>query len=154
MNANKITLAQLADHVGSELGVSSWIAIDQARIDQFAHCTDDHQWIHVDVERARRERPSVGTVAHGYLTLALVAPTSFEVLSTRIAATETLNYGLDKVRFPAFVRSGARVRNRIKLLSIEDKGNGRHLLTTENSFEIENEAKPGVVATALLLVAA
>jgi acyl dehydratase len=154
MNDSKVTLAQLADQVGCELGVSSWFTIDQARIDQFAHCTDDHQWIHVDVDRARRERPSVGTVAHGYLTLALVAPTSFEVLSSRVETKETLNYGLDKVRFPAFVRSGARVRNRIRLLAIEDKGNGRHLLITENSFEIENEPKPGVVATALLLVAA
>lgn len=153
MSDPQLAPAQLAEHIGTELGVSSWITIDQARINEFAHCTGDHQWIHVDVERARRERPAVGTVAHGYLTLSLVAPTSFEILMSRVSVKEALNYGLDKVRFPAFVRSGARVRNHIKLVAVEDKGNGRCLLTPENSFEIENEAKPGVVATALVLLA-
>ncbi len=153
MSQPKLAPAQLAEHVGTELGVSSWITIDQDRINEFAHCTGDNQWIHVDVERARRERPDVGTVAHGYLTLSLLAPTSFEILVSRVSVKEALNYGLDKVRFPSFVRAGSRVRNHIKLVSVEDKGKGRYLLTTENSFEIENEAKPGVVATALVLLA-
>jgi acyl dehydratase len=153
MSEPKLSPAELAKHVGNELGVSSWMTIDQARINEFAHCTGDHQWIHVDVERARRERPDVGTVAHGYLTLALLAPTSFEILMSRVSVKEALNYGLDKVRFPTFVRSGARVRNHIRLLSVEDRGKGRYLVTTENTFEIENEARPGVVAIALVLLA-
>ena len=153
MSQPKLSLAELAQHVGGELGVSSWITIGQDRINEFAHCTDDHQWIHVDVERAQRERPDVGTVAHGYLTLSLLAPTAFEILMSRVSVKEALNYGLDKVRFPAFVRSGSRVRNRIKLVSMEDKGNGRYLMTTENTFEIENGAKPGAVAIALVLLA-
>lgn len=154
MSEPKLAPAQLAEHVSTELGVSSWISIEQSRIDEFAHCTGDHQWIHVDVERARRERPSVGTIAHGYLTLSLVAATSFEILMSRVAVTEALNYGLDKVRFPTFVRSGSRVRNHVKLLSVEEKGNGRYLVTTENTFEIENETKPGLVAIALVLLTA
>lgn len=153
MNESKLAPASLTEHVGQLLGTSSWILIDQNRINGFAHCTCDHQWIHVDIERARRERPGVGTVAHGYLTLSLLAPTSFEVLMSRVSLSEAVNYGLDKVRFPAFVRAGSRVRNHIKLVSVEEKGNGRYLLTTENTFEIENEVKPGVVATALVLLA-
>lgn len=152
MSQSLIAPAELAAHVGTELGVSNWIKIDQQRINEFAHCTLDNQWIHVDVERARRERPDLGTVAHGYLTLALMAPTIMEVLSGRIAFKEAINYGLDKVRFPSFVRSGARVRNHIKLVAVEDKGNGRQLMTTENTFEIEGEAKPALVATALAYV--
>ena len=153
MSQPKLAPAQLAEHVGTELGVSSWITIDQDRINEFAHCTGDHQWIHVDVERAAKESPAGGTIAHGYLVLALLAPTGMEILVPRIRAKQILNYGLDKVRFPSFVRAGSRVRNHIKLVSVEDKGKGRYLLTTENSFEIENEAKPGVVATALVLLA-
>lgn len=145
---------ELAGHIGQTLGTSSWITVDQDRINQFADCTNDQQWIHVDIERARRERPDIGTVAHGYLTLALLAPTSFEVLMSRISPLkEAINYGLDKVRFPSFVRAGSRVRNHIRLLSVEDKGKGRYLLTTENSLEIEGEAKPGLVATALVVLA-
>ena len=153
MSETRLTPAQLTQHVGTKLGISTWIQVDQVRIDEFAHCTGDRQWIHVDVERAQRERPNVGTVAHGYLTLSLVAPTLFEILSSLVATKEAINYGLDKVRFPAFVRSGARVRNHIKLMAVEDKGQGRFLLTTENSFEIESETKPGLVATALVVVA-
>ena len=153
MSEAKIQPAQLADYVGKELGVSSWIVIDQTRVNEFAHCTEDHQWIHVDVERAKRERPNLGTVAHGYLTLSLLAPTTFEILSSRLALKEAINYGLEKVRFPNFVRTGSRVRNRIKVAGLEDKGEGRYLMTTENTVEIEGETKPAVVAMALVLLA-
>jgi acyl dehydratase len=146
-----MALADLATHVGEEMGVSSWTLLDQARIDEFAHCTGDHQWIHVDTERAARESPFGGTVAHGFLTLSLLAPTGFEVLLTRIAPKSVVNYGLDKVRFVAPVRSGKRVRNRIKIAAVEHKGGGRYLVTTENTMEIEGEPKPALIASVLAI---
>lgn len=106
MSAATIPPAELAARVGTELGVSSWITVGQQRIDEFAQCTEDHQWIHVDVERARRESPFKDTIAHGYLTLALLAPTTFEILSANVAIRQAVNYGLDKVRFLAPVRAG------------------------------------------------
>lgn len=144
--------ADLATQVGQEIGVSSWIAVEQARINEFAHCTDDHQWIHVDVERATRESPFKAPIAHGYLTLALLAPMSVEALISRIEAKQFVNYGLEKVRFLAPVRAGKRVRNRVKIVAVEDKGNGRWLLTTENTVEIEGEDKPALIATALAML--
>jgi len=138
--------AELGTHVGQEIGTSSWITVDQRRIDEFAHCTADHQWIHVDVDRAARESPFGGTVAHGFLTLSLLAPTAFEILLSRLQAKQAVNYGLEKVRFLAPVRAGKRVRNHVKVVAVEDKGNGRVLLTTENTIEIEGEDKPALVA--------
>ena len=152
MSVQSLSLANIEAFVGRELGASQWMTLDQRRIDAFAECTDDRQWIHVDVERARRESPLGTTIAHGYLTLAMIAPSTFEVLAEPAGITRALNYGLDRVRFLAPVKSGARVRNRIKLLAAEPKGEGRLLLTTENTIEIENEAKPALVAHALVLV--
>jgi acyl dehydratase len=144
-----IPAADLVKYVGEEVGASSWTLLDQARIDEFAHCTGDHQWIHVDAERAAREGPFGGTIAHGFLTLSLIAPTSFEVLFARIRPKSVVNYGLEKVRFMAPVRSGQRVRNRIRIAALEHKGVSRYLITTENTIEIEGEAKPALVAYAL-----
>ena len=144
--------AELADKAGQEIGVSSWIEVGQRRIDEFAHCTEDRQWIHVDVERAAKESPAGGTIAHGYLVLALLAPTGMEILVPRVRAKQILNYGLDKVRFPAPVLAGKRVRNRIKLAAAEDKGGGRWLLSLENTVEIEGGDKPALVATTLAMV--
>jgi acyl dehydratase len=144
----------LSSPIGTELGISGWITIDQPRIDEFAHCTGDHQWIHVDRERAKRESPFGDTVAHGYLTLALLAPTTFEILTANVALKQALNYGLDKVRFLAPLRSGKRVRNRIQVLGVEDKGGGRFLVTTQNTVEIEGEPKPALVAIALAMLIA
>jgi acyl dehydratase len=152
MSAKHMPVAELAKHVGEEIGVSSWTSLDQARINEFAHCTGDHQWIHVDAERAAREGPFGGTVAHGFLTLALLAPTAFEVLLTRIAPKSVVNYGLDKVRFVAPVRSGKRVRNHIRITAVEDKGGGRYLVTTDNTIEIEGESKPAVTASVLAVL--
>jgi acyl dehydratase len=146
MTTARISPAELGSHVGEELGASSWITVDQQRIDEFAHCTEDHQWIHVDAERAAKESPFGGTVAHGFLTLALVAPTTFEVLLPRLQLKQAVNYGLEKVRFLAPLRAGKRVRNHIKVAATEDKGGGRVLLTTENTFEIEGEDKPALIA--------
>ena len=152
MTSSRTTPAQLDALLGQEIGVSSWITIDQQRIVEFAHCTGDHQWIHVDVERARRESPFGGTVAHGFLTLSLLASTGFEVLRQRVEVQQAVNYGLEKVRFLAPVRAGKRVRNHVKVTGVEDKGNGRVLLTTENTFEIEGEDKPALVALFLAML--
>jgi len=145
----RMPLSDLVKHVGEEMGISSWITLDQARISEFAHCTGDHQWIHVDAERAARESPYGTTIAHGFLTLSLIAPTAFEVLVARVEPTSVVNYGLEKVRFLAPVRAGKRVRNRIKLAAVDDRGNGRYLVTTNNTMEIEGEIKAALLATAV-----
>ena len=152
MTSSRITPAQLGALLGQEIGASSWITIDQPRIVEFAHCTEDYQWIHVDVERARRESPFGGTVAHGFLTLSLLASTALEVLLQRVEVKQAVNYGLEKVRFLAPVRAGKRVRNHVKVTGVEDKGSGRVLLTTENTFEIEGEDKPALVALSLAML--
>jgi acyl dehydratase len=154
MPAEQLSLANLGEFIGRELGVSKWIAMDQQRVDQFANCTEDHQWIHVDAERAARESPFGGTIAHGYLTLATVAHGLFEILVIPAGISQVLNYGLDKVRFLAPVRTGSRVRNRLRLLSIEAKGGGRTLLTLENTMDIEGHDKPALIAVVLMMALA
>jgi acyl dehydratase len=151
MTDNIMPVGDLVKHVGEEIGASSWTLLDQARINEFAHCTGDHQWIHVDAERAARESPFGGTIAHGFLTLSLLAPTGFEVLLARIAPKSVVNYGVDKVRFVSPVRSGKRVRNRIKIAAVEPKGGGRYLVTTENTMEIEGETRPALIASVLAI---
>lgn len=150
--ADTISLQDLTKLVGHDIGVSPWIALDQARIDAFAACTEDHQWIHVDAARAARDSPFRGTIAHGYLTLSLISATAEALLMSRLAVRQVLNYGLDKVRFLAPVRAGKRVRNSIKLLALEDKGAGRHLLTMECTFEIEGEERPALLAVSLAML--
>jgi acyl dehydratase len=154
MSNEPFSLVNIEAFVGRELGASQWTTLDQRRIDEFADCTGDRQWIHVDVERARRESPLGTTIAHGYLTLAMIAPSTFDILVEPAGIAQALNYGLDRVRFIAPVKSGARVRNRIKLLAAEPKGDGRILLTTENTIEIENEAKPALIAHVLVMAIA
>ena len=154
MSTQALDLANIQAFVGRELGASRWMTLDQRRIDGFADCTDDRQWIHVDAGRARRESPLGTTIAHGYLTLAMIAPSTFEVVVEPAGIAQALNYGLDRVRFIAPVKAGARVRNRIRLLAAEPKGDGRFLLTTENTIEIENEAKPALIAHVLVLAIA
>jgi acyl dehydratase len=151
MSTERFSLSNIGAFVGRELGVSQWTTLDQRRIDEFADCTGDRQWIHVDVERARRESPLGTTIAHGYLTLAMIAQSTFEVLIEPAGIAQALNYGLERVRFIAPVKSGARVRNRIKLLAGEPKGDGRFLLTTENTIEIEHEPKPALIAQVLVM---
>jgi acyl dehydratase len=146
------TLAAITDFVGKELGVSDWITIDQRRIDDFAACTGDHQWIHVDVERARTESPFGTTIAHGYLTLSLLPVMQYQVGARPDGVAASLNYGTDKVRFITPVKSGARVRDRVTLVAAEDKGGGRILTTTRHIVEIEGEEKPALVADTLALL--
>ncbi|MGA2293014.1 MaoC family dehydratase, partial [Bradyrhizobium sp.] len=134
---SNLSLADLGRQIGQELGISDWVAIDQARIDAFASCTGDHQWIHVDVERAKRESPFRGPVAHGYLMLAMVAPLSMQVGVIPRDAAAGLNYGIDKVRFLAPVPAGARVRLRVVLAGIQPRDGGQVIMKTRNTLEVE-----------------
>jgi acyl dehydratase len=147
-----LTLSQLGEHVGRELGVSEWVAIEQSRIDAFAACTGDHQWIHVDVERAKRESPFRSPIAHGYLTLAMIASLSMEIGIIPKDAAAGLNYGIDKVRFLAPVPAGARVRLRVSLIGIEPKEGGQTVMKTRNTLEVEGSEKPALIAETLALL--
>ena len=135
---------ELKDLAGKELGVTDWITITQERINQFADATGDHQWIHIDRERARRESPYGTTIAHGFLTLSLLSPFIMQTLEVR-GARMAVNYGLNRVRFPAAVRSESRVRARITLQSVREFAEGVEptwLVTVEN----EGWEKPCCVA--------
>src|SRR5262245_37128425 len=145
-------MATAPQFVGRELGVSDWVVVGQDRIDTFAACTGDRQWIHVDVERARRESPFGGPIAHGYLSLSLVAAMVVEVGVIPPDAATGLNYGLDKVRFITPVKAGARVRTRANLLAAEAQSGGRVLLKLDCMLEIEGETKPALVAELLCLL--
>ncbi len=146
------SLRTVSDFVGKELGVSNWVQVEQPRIDQFAECTGDHQWIHVDPKRASAESPYGGTIAHGFLTLSMVATMAMEVGIMPADARAGLNYGMDKLRFMAPVKAGARVRCRIELVSAEDKGGGNTLIKTRNTLEIEGQNKPALVAEMLTML--
>jgi acyl dehydratase len=142
------SITTASQFVGRALGISDWVAVDQDCIDRFAACTGDRQWIHVDVDRARREGP----IAHGYLTLSLVAATAMELGVIPPDAETGLNYGLDKVRFIVPVKAGSRVRNHVRLLSVEPQAGGRILLKLQCTLEIEGEAKPALVAEMLCML--
>jgi len=146
------TFEELRGLVGGELGVSDWLDVTQERIDMFAECTGDHQWIHVDREMARRRSPLRTTIAHGYLSLSLV---SAFIQNMRILPDETqgaFNHGIDRVRFIAPVRSGARVRLRVRLLSMEDVGPRQYLLKAASTLEIEGENEPAMTAETLVML--
>jgi len=148
----ELTMSNMKDRVGSELGVSDWMVVAQERINEFAECTDDRQWIHVDVERAKQESPFGGPVAHGYLTLSLIGSLSLDVGVVPSDAAAGFNYGLDKVRFLAPVPAGGRVRLRVVLDNIEERNDGQLLVRTKNTIEIENSDKPALIAEALALL--
>ncbi|MBB5465009.1 acyl dehydratase [Paraburkholderia sp. Clong3] len=154
MSIKEYSIAKIDDFVGRELGLSDWVVVDQARIDAFAACTGDRQWIHVDVERAKRESPFGGTIAHGYLTLSLLAALAIEIGLIPEDASAGLNYGLDKVRFMTPVKAGARVRNRVTLVSVEKKGSARIIVKTMNELQIEGEDKPALIAESLAMLVA
>jgi acyl dehydratase len=149
---SNLTLAGLNERIGQELGVSDWVSIDQARIDTFASCTGDHQWIHVDVERAKRESPFGGPVAHGYLTLAMVAPLAMQIGIIPRDTVAGLNYGVEKVRFLAPVPAGARVRLRVTLSGAEPRDGGQVIMKTQNTLEVEGSEKPALIAETLALL--
>jgi acyl dehydratase len=146
------SMASAPAFVGQALGASDWITVDQERIDVFADCTADRQWIHVDVTRARRESPFGGPIAHGYLTLSLLAAMVMELGIIPPDAATGLNYGLNKVRFITPVKAGARVRARVNLIAAEPQRGGRVLLKLDCALEIEGEAKPALIAELLCLL--
>ncbi len=135
--------------VGQELGVSSWMTIDQDRINKFAEATGDFQWIHVDVERAKTEMPGGKTIAHGFLTLSLVAGLGGETHDIK-NRSRGINYGSNKVRFTSPVPVGSRVRLRQKLLKVEDIAGGVRLFY-ENQIEIEGSDRPALIAETIAL---
>jgi acyl dehydratase len=137
------TPADMATYAGKELGTGDWLLIDQDRINRFADATGDHQWIHVDVERASREAPGGTTIVHGYLTLSLVPVLSHSVFKIR-NRKRSLNYGSDKVRFISPVKSGDRIRLRQRLLSAVAVEGGQRL-TFESTVEIEGQERPALV---------
>jgi acyl dehydratase len=141
-----IPLAELEAHVGRHLGYSRWHEITQEAVNRFAEATGDHQWIHVDEERAR-SGPFGRTIAHGYLTLSLAPALLWEILEVEGAAA-TINYGLDKVRFPAPVPVGSRVRLGVELASVQPLAAGVQVGLTAR-FELEGQPKPCCVAEIL-----
>ncbi|NUZ06087.1 MaoC family dehydratase [Piscinibacter koreensis] len=143
-------LSQLADHVGSDLGCSAWLTVDQPMIDAFAELTGDRNWYHVDVERARRELPEGRTIAHGLLTLSLVPGLASQIVRVRRHG-HAFNYGFDKVRYPTPVQVGARVRLHMHLAAAEPAPKGT-LLRRRYTMELEGAAKPAMVADMLTLV--
>lgn len=144
----EIDYADLPSLVGREIGVSDWVEVTQERVNQFAEATGDHQWIHVDVERATREIG--GPIAHGYLTLSLIPFLGADLMRVK-GVTRGINYGSDKVRFTNMVRVGKRVRLRQKLIGCEPKSGGLQM-KNECTIEIEGEDRPACVAETISVV--
>ena len=136
---------------GEHLGYSDWHEVTQQQVDLFAEATGDHQWIHVDPERAARETPFGGTIAHGYLTLSLLPRLNANIYSIK-SRKRGVNYGSNKVRFTAPVPSGSRVRGHLTLKAIEPMGSGCSRLVTEATVEVEGSERPALVAETLSLV--
>jgi acyl dehydratase len=133
------SIHSLKNSVGQEIGVTAWFPVTQERIRQFADSTEDRQWIHIDPERARRESPFAATIAHGFLTLSLVSRFLHEVIPSPPDVRKTINYGLNRVRFPAPVRAGKNIRARIRLKSCKESPQK----SVEAVFEITVEAESG-----------
>ena len=147
-----ITLEAYQAMVGKEIGVSSWHLIDQPRIDTYADVTDDHQFIHVDPERAKAETAFGTTIAHGFLTMSMLSVMSYEVMPAIAGTTMGVNYGFDKLRFISPVRSGGRVRGRFVLAEAKLRKPGELQSRTNVTVEIEGEDKPALVADWLGLI--
>ncbi|MGO9005484.1 MAG: MaoC family dehydratase [Beijerinckiaceae bacterium] len=146
-----MTLAELQARVGKEIGTSDWLRVSQERIDRFADATDDHQFIHVDPARAAKEAPFGGTIAHGFLTLSLLSKFAMEVVPKIDGRVLGINYGFERIRFLAPVRSGARIRGRFTLHSATLRSERELLLRFAVTVEIENEEKPALAADWLTL---
>ncbi|WPC04552.1 MaoC family dehydratase [Pseudomonas sp. MBLB4123] len=147
---SSVPVAQLKDHVGKELGRSDWLTIDQQRINQFAECTGDHQFIHVDPERAKLT-PFGGTIAHGFLSLSLIPKLMEGLMIMPEGLKMAVNYGLDSVRFIQPVKVGAKVRLAVTLVDAHEKNPGQWLLKARVVLEIEGQEKPAYIAEPLTL---
>jgi acyl dehydratase len=131
--------------VGREIATTDWLEVTQDRIHRFAEATEDRQWIHLDLDRARRESPYSSTIAHGFLTLSLLSHLLHQALQIRGGVSMAVNYGLNRVRFPSPVRAGSKIRGRFTLQSLEDVGNA-HQLVFSVVVEDQSEGKPCCVA--------
>jgi acyl dehydratase len=140
----------LRQYVGEEIGVSDWFTVDQTIIDKFAEATGDHQWIHVDVERAKREMPGGKTIAHGYLTLSLV-PRLAQTIYRVKKRSRGLNYGSNRIRFTGQVPAGSRIRLHQTIKSVEPVEGGGVRITSESSVEVEGATRPALVAETISL---
>ena len=144
-------LDQIRSRIGEEIGVSSWFDVTQERIDAFAEATEDRQFIHVEPEAAAAT-PFGGTIAHGFLTLSMLSRLASEVMLIPPETRMVVNYGMDRLRFLAPVRSGKRIRARFKLDSIDEKAAGQLLMRHQVTVEIEDEERPALVAEWLGLI--
>ena len=145
-----VPVAELKNYVGKELGHSDWISIDQNRINQFAECTEDHQFIHVDPERAK-QTPFGSTIAHGFLSLSLIPKLIDGLLVLPEGAKMVVNYGLDSVRFIQPVKVDSRVRLGVKVIDVNEKNPGQWLIKALCTLEIEGQQKPAYIAESLSL---
>lgn len=144
----EVPLAELPSLVGQEIGVSDWLEITQDRVNRFADATGDHQWIHVDIERATKELG--GPIAHGYLVLSLIPFLAKNIVQYQ-GVGRGINYGSNKVRFTNMVPVGSRVRMRLKMLKAEARGGGFHVVN-QCTIEVENEERPACVAEIVSLI--
>jgi acyl dehydratase len=145
------SLDEIRSRIGEEIGISSWLTVDQDRIDAFAEATEDRQFIHIDAEAAA-QTPFGGTIAHGFLSLSLLSRMGAEAMLIPEGVRMAVNYGLDRVRFLAPVRSGKRVRGRFTLDSVDEKAPGQILMRHTVTVEIEGEEKPALTAQWLGLI--
>ena len=145
-----VDFSELENFIGKDIGKSDWITIDQNRIQQFADATNDHQWIHLDAERAAKELPTKSTIAHGFLTLSLIVPLS-SMVCTITGTKMTINYGLNKVRFINMVPVNSKVRLSLKVSEVNKLDNGGTQLISEATLEIEGHDKPAYVAESIMV---
>jgi len=145
-----VSFDEVAGLAGQEIGASDWVTIDQGRINTFADATGDHQWIHIDVERAKKELPGGKTIAHGYLTLSLLPMLAAQIMRVT-GVSRGINYGSNKVRFTNMVPVGSRVRAKQKLMSVEARAGGLQLVN-EMTIEIEGQDRPACVAETISLI--
>jgi acyl dehydratase len=145
-----VSFDELPSLAGQEIGVSEWVVIDQDRINKFADATGDHQWIHVNIERAAKEMPDRKTIAHGFLTLSLIPMLGAQIMRVS-GVSRGINYGMNKVRFTNAVQVGSRVRGRQKLISVETRGEATQL-SSEFVIEIEGQKRPACIAETIGLI--
>ena len=149
----EINLTELAGLAGRLESHSPWLTITQEMVNAFADVTGDHQWIHIDVERARRESPWKSPIAHGYLTVSLISKLNPQALRVT-GPSATINYGLNRLRFPSAVKVGSDIRTRVELLSVDQVDDQRQLATYKTTIEIRGEDRPACVAETLMMYVA
>src|SRR5580693_2982418 len=145
-----LAFEELSKHVGEDMGTSDWVLVDQDRVNKFADATGDHQWIHVDIERAKKEMPGGKTIAHGWLTLSLVPRLASTIYRVK-QRSRGLNYGANRVRFTGMVPAGSRIRLRLKIKEVE-KVEGGVRVTNEGTMEIEGGSRPVLISETIGVV--